>query len=131
MPKRTNQTKALIALLETPSIVEASFKSGLSQETIYRYLRDNAFQKEFRDARRATVDNAVSQLQQATSEAVDTLRRNMTCENAAVEVRSAQIILEMAFKGSEMVDILERLETLENEHRKQIKETRNSGESRF
>ncbi len=118
MPKQTNQTKALIALLETSSITEASVKSGLSQETIYRYLRDNAFQKEFRDARRATVDNAVSALQQATSDAVNTLRRNMSCDNAAVEVRSAQIILELSFKGIEIADILGRLETLENEHQK-------------
>lgn len=116
MPKRTNQTKALIALLETTSIVEASVKSGLSQETLYRYLRDKDFQKEFREARRATVDNAVSALQQATSEAVGTLRRNLSCGSAPVEVRSAQIILEMSFKGIEMADILERLEALESEH---------------
>ena len=116
MPKRTNQTKALIALLETTSIVEASVKSGLSQETLYRYLRDKDFQKEFREARRATGDNAVSALQQATSEAVGTLRRNLSCGNAPVEVRSAQIILEMSFKGIEMATILERLEALESEH---------------
>lgn len=119
MAKLTNQTKVLLALLETPSITEASFKSGLSQETIYRYLRDKAFQKEFREARRATVDNAVSALQQATREAVDTLKRNMSCENPQAEIRSAQIILEMAFKGIEMADILERLENLENEYRNQ------------
>ncbi len=118
MPKQTNQTKVLIALLETPSITEASVKSGLSQETIYRYLRDKAFQKEFREARRATVDNAVSQLQQATSEAVDTLKRNMSCENPHAEITAARIILDMAFKGIEMSDILERLEILENEHHK-------------
>jgi predicted DNA-binding transcriptional regulator AlpA len=118
MPKRTNQEKALLALLETSSIAEASVRSGLSQETIYRYLRDKAFQKEFREARRATVDAAISALQQATSEAVDTLKRNMRCENSAVEVRSAQIILEMSFKGIEMADILDRLEILENEHTK-------------
>ncbi len=118
MPKLTNQTKVLLALLETSSIVEASVKSGLSQETIYRYLRDAAFQKEFREARRATVDNAISALQRATGEAVDTLKRNMSCENPQAEIRSAQIILEMAFKGFEMADILDRLENLENEYRK-------------
>ena len=119
MPKQTNQTKALIALLETPSITEASVKSGLSQETIYRYLRDKDFQKEFREARRATVDNAVSALQQATSEAVDTLKRNMRCEHPQAAITAARIILEMAFKGIEMADILERLETLENGNQSQ------------
>lgn len=118
MPKQTNQTKVLVALLETSSIADASVKSGLSQETIYRYLRDKGFQREFREARRAMVDNAVSALQRATSKAVQTLERNMSCENPAVETRTAQIILEMSFKGVEMADILERLENLENEHRK-------------
>lgn len=116
MPKQTNQTKALIALLETPSIAEASVKCGLSQETIYRYLRDKGFQKEFRDARRATVDNAVSALQQASSEAVITLRRNMNCENPQAEIAASRIILEMSFKGIEMADILDRLEKLEYEY---------------
>ncbi len=42
----------------------------------------------------------------------------MSCGNPQAEIRSAQIILEMAFKGIEMADILDRLENLENEYRK-------------
>lgn len=114
MPKQTNKEKALIALLESQSIVEASIKSGLSQETLYRYLRDKDFLKDYRAARRATVENAITQIQRATAEAVETLQRNLHCENPAVEVRAAQIILETAVKGVELVDVIERLEILEN-----------------
>lgn len=115
MPKQSNKEKAIIALLETSSIVEAASKSGLSQETIYRYLRDKEFLKEYRSARRQIVENSIGQIQAATVEAVETLQRNLHCENPAVEVRAAQVILETSFKGTELLDVLERLEILESE----------------
>lgn len=114
MPKQTNKEKALIALLETASIVEASAVCGLSQETLYRYLRDKDFLKDYRDARRATVESAITQIQNATSEAVETLKKNLHCENPASEIRAAQIILDNAIKGVELIDVIERLEILEN-----------------
>ena len=61
------------------------------------------------------MENAITQIQQATSEDVETLKKNLHCENPAVEVRAAQIILDAATKGVELIDILERVEILENE----------------
>lgn len=118
MPKQTNKAKALIALLNTKSIREAAKASRLSEETLYRYLRDPDFLADYREARRRSVENAISSLQQSTTEAAETLIRNLHCENPAVEVRTAQIILENAIKGVELLDITERIERLENEHRK-------------
>ena len=126
MPKPTNKEKVLLALLETSSIREASQTSGIGEATIYRYLKDADFQKEYRAARRSLVETSISQIQKATAEAVETLKRNLHCENAAVEVRCAQIIFENAVKGVEMIDILERLEQLENEHQKQTQENGNA-----
>ncbi len=114
MPKTTNKEKALAALLESPSIAEAAKKCALSQETLYRYLREKEFVSDYREARRQVVENSITQLQQASGEAVETLRRNLSCSNPQAEIRSAQIILDNAFKGVELVDILERLEQIEN-----------------
>ena len=119
MPKRTNKDRALIALLERNSIRDAAKACRLSEETIYRYSRDPDFVRDYREARRQTEENAISKLQAATGEAVETLERNLHCENPAVEIRTAQIILENAIKGVELIDVLERLERLENEHQKQ------------
>ncbi len=119
MTKRTNKDRALIALLECNSIRDAAKACRLSEETLYRYLRDATFISDYREARRQTVENAISRLQSATAEAVDTLERNLHCENPAVEVRTAQIILENAVKGVELIDVIERLEKLEYEHQKQ------------
>jgi len=115
MAKTTNHEKALTALLGSASIADAAIKCGLSVRTLYRYLEDEDFRKEYRAARRALVENSIGQIQAVTGEAVETLRRNLTCENPSVEVRSAQIILDTATKGIELLDIIERLEVLEYE----------------
>lgn len=113
MPKQTNKDRALIALLNTKSIREAAKASRLSEETLFRFLRDSDFLIEYREARRRSVENAIGIIQQSTSEAAETLTRNLHCENPAVEVRTAQIILDNAIKGIETMDILERLARLE------------------
>jgi ACT domain-containing protein len=114
MPKTTNKEKALTALLESSSIADAAKRCALSQETLYRYLRESEFVSDYRNARRQVVETSITQLQQASGEAVEALRRNLSCANPSAEIRAAQIILDNALKGVELVDILERLEQIEN-----------------
>jgi hypothetical protein len=120
MPKKANKEKVLIALIETSSIRDAAKISGSCEATIYNYLRDSEFKTAYREARRQTVESAIAQMQNAASEAVERLKELQYCENPAVAARCAQIIFENSIKGLETTDILERLETLENEHFKQI-----------
>ncbi len=117
---KTNQENALNALLASASVTDAAKKCGLSEKTLRRYLVDANFQKEFRAARRGVFEQNIIRLQSLHAGAVDTLERNLNCENPSVEVRAAQIIIEGNRKDFETLDILERLETLENEHQKQI-----------
>ena len=109
-----NQQKALIALVESASVADAATKCGLTRETLFRYLKDADFVKEYRTMRRQVVEGAITEIQQSTSEAVATLKRNLTCGKASDENRAAQIILDNAIKGVELVDVMERLEALEN-----------------
>ena len=46
--------------------------------------------------------------------AIDTLERNLNCENPAVEIRSASIVLEQSIKGLEILDVEGRLVMLES-----------------
>jgi uncharacterized protein YggE len=114
MPKITNKEKVLVSLIETSSIRDAAKSSGISEATIYSFLKDKEFKTAYRDARRETVENAIAQMQNAASEAVERLKELQYCENPAVAARCAQIIFENSVKGLETLDILERLETLEN-----------------
>lgn len=118
MAKNRNHEKAIAAILSTTSVTDAARKCRLSEPTLYRYLQDEAFKHEYRNARRNVVEGAVGRIQSATSEAVSTLKRNMSCDHPSTEVRAAQIILDVAYRGVEMLDILERLERLESEHQK-------------
>lgn len=118
--KTANREKALAALLESATITDAANKCGLNEKTLRRYLEDAEFQKEFRAARRAVFEQNIVRLQSLHAGAVDTLERNLNCENPSVEVRAAQIIIEGNRKDFETLDILERLEKIEDEHQKQI-----------
>jgi len=116
--KTANREKALTALLESATIIDAALKCGLNEKTIRRYLEDAEFQKEFRAARRVIFEQNIVRLQSLHAGAVAALERNLTCENPSSEIRAAQIIVECSRKDFETLDILERLEILENEHRK-------------
>ncbi len=107
------QEKTIVALLEKPTIREAALSANVSEATIWRWLQEREFQRAYRAARRQVVEHAISELQTATAAAVSALKRNLTCGNQAVEVRAAQIILDQSVKAVELVDLTERIETLE------------------
>ena len=123
MPKENNKEKALTALLECASVSEAAKTSGLSEKTLRRYLESADFKTEYKQARRRIFEKNIFRLQSLQADAVETLQRNLNCENPSVEVRSAQIIIEANRKDFETFDILERLENLENEHQKQTEKS--------
>src|SRR5689334_16917233 len=115
MPKETNKTKALVALLNSNSVRAAAKDCGLSEDTLYRYIReDEDFKKQLSDARRKYFEQSISRLIRLTETASETLERNLNCEQPAVETRTAQVIYDHANKGIETLDILARLEALEN-----------------
>ena len=107
------QEQAIAALLSTPTLKDAAQASGVSEVSLWRWMQLPEFQAQYRTARRQIVERAVSELQAATGEAVETLKRNLHCEQASVEIRAAQIILEQAVKGVELIDLQERVEALE------------------
>ena len=115
--KLSRKQEALIsALLQAPTLADAAHTAGVGQVTAWRWLKkDEGFQTAYREARRAVVQHAVTQIQQATGEAVETLRAIMQAQTApaSAKVQAARVILEMAFKGIEMDDLEARIAALE------------------
>jgi DNA-binding transcriptional MerR regulator len=111
--KTANRETALSALLSSGSITEAAKKCGLNEKTLRRYLDDADFQKEYRAARRLVFEQNIVRLQSLHDGAIDALERNLTCENPSVEVRASQIVLEGTRKDFETLDVLQRIERLE------------------
>ena len=108
------QEKLIALLLTEKTIDEACRKAGVNVTTYWRWMQDDNFLREYRKMRRGILENTVAKLQSVTHQAIETLERNLNCENPSVEIRCAQIILEQSMKGLEMLDIENRLEYLEH-----------------
>ncbi len=108
------QELAVASLLSTSTIKDAAKAAGVSEVTLWRWLQDADFSTHYRAARRQVVERAVSELQAATGEAVEALKRNLHCAHAATEVRAAQLIIEQSVKGIELMEMEERVKALED-----------------
>ena len=106
---------AIAALLVAPSIEAAAKSAGISEATLLRWLKDEAFATSYRDARREVVSQAVTQLQSSCGLAVKTL-----CDiaedseaPASSRVAAARAILDTSIKAVEIEDLAARIEMLE------------------
>jgi len=110
----TKQQKLISLLLTERTIDAACQKAKVAPTTYWRWMREAGFLREYRNARRGILENTVAKLQSIVFGAIDTLERNLSCENPSVEVRAASIVLEQSIKGLEMLDLEARVETLES-----------------
>lgn len=108
------QQKLIALLLSERTIDAACNKANVAVTTYWRWMQDHRFLAEYRRARRGIIENTVAKLQSLAFAAIDTLERNLNCENPAVEIRSASIVLEQSIKGLEILDVDGRLEMLES-----------------
>jgi DNA-binding MurR/RpiR family transcriptional regulator len=103
----------IVALLAEATIADAAKKVGISEPTALRWMKISAFQEEYRQARRAVFDQAISAMQRLATTAVEALSRNLHADAPpAVQVGAARTILEHA-KTANLEEILERLARLE------------------
>jgi hypothetical protein len=112
--KRAQQEDAaIVALLTEPTIAAAAEKVGIGERTPVRWLSEPTFRAQYRAARRQLVEAATGRLQQAATQAVDALTRNLTWGVPPSEIAAAKAILDQAIKAIELVDLAERIEQLE------------------
>ena len=114
--KLTRKQESVIgALLAQPTIEKAAKQSGVSAPTIYRWLKEDDFRREYVAAKWQVVQQTIGQLQVASSLAVNTLQDVMEDPETptACKVSSAKIVLDMALKGVEIEDLEMRLTSLE------------------
>ena len=109
------RSKALLALLTSPTREKAAAAAGITSKTLRSYLADPDFQAEYKRAFSGLVEEATRQAQQAIAPALLTLREIVedTDENAQARISAARSILEYSMKLTETTDILTRLDELE------------------
>jgi hypothetical protein len=114
--KLSRKQEALIsALLLAPTLADAAHTAGIGEVTAWRWLKEPTFQGAYREARRAVVQHAITQVQRATGEAVETLRSVMQDADAPASARvsAARVILETAVRAVELEDLEARIAALE------------------
>jgi hypothetical protein len=104
----------IVALLANPTIKGAAEAAGVNESTVWRLMQREDFQKRFREAQGKVFDGALGTLQGATSQAVETLTKNLSCGVPSAEVQAAKIILDYTLKARELFDHGARLRAIED-----------------
>lgn len=112
----TDET-VVAALMENSTLDAAAKQCGLSIRQLYDRRQDQQFAKRLREAQTAALGDTCRYLQHSTGSAAAVLLEiaENRDENAQVRVTAARAILEQAAKFTETVDVLERLERLEQD----------------
>jgi hypothetical protein len=111
-----NQHRAIAALLSESSICDAAKAAKISEPTLFRWLKDEAFNTAYMKARRQATMQAIAQLQQSSSKAVKALCDIMEDKEAPTSSRvsAAKTILELSIKSVEIEDLAQRVVQLES-----------------
>lgn len=109
------QQKFLPHLISSSTLREAAKSSGISEATVYRWLRQPNFKEAYRIARLEALQITVARLQSASASAVDTLLDVSISQTvpASARVAASKAILEYALKATETEELLTRIEKLE------------------
>jgi hypothetical protein len=105
----------ILALVSYPTIREACQVAGVSEATVYRWLQDPTFERDYRIARTQVVRKAIAALQGVCADAVTVLKSIMLdASNAASpRIAAAKAVLELSIKAVEIDDLQARVEALE------------------
>lgn len=106
------QEQAIAALLSESTVEQAAVASQVPYRTLKHWLTLPAFQSAYRRARTQLLERVVARLLNSTTEAVDTLKKNLTCGKPGVEVRAAAEIIKQGLHGVEVLDLENEVQQL-------------------
>lgn len=113
-----NRDKALAALLACSSVRAASEYSGISESTLWRYLKEPEFCTILDQRRAETMQRAAAALNEQLESATQTIQAIMQDNTAPPQTRvnAARAVLEYAAKYDEQANLLRRVERLEQQN---------------
>lgn len=113
--KKVKDEIVVAALITQPSVREASKACGLSETQIYARMKEPAFAKLYKDARRDLLAGCTVAMQSQLGQAVETMAQIMKDEKTPAQTRlqAAESFVRNALKLNEQTDFAERLEAIE------------------
>jgi transposase-like protein len=111
-----DQQKAVVALLREPTVGKAAESVGVDESTLYRWMREPGFNKEFREARRDSFRHAIGLCNKYAPAAVQALMKILQDPGAAhsAKVSAASALLKFSRESIELDDLAARIEALEH-----------------
>ena len=109
------QERAILVLLNEPTLKRAAETVEVGQRTLFRWLRQPAFSRAYRQARREAFGKAIALMQHYAPLAVNTLAQVMMDPQAPhhAKVSAATSMLRFGREGIELDDLAARVEALE------------------
>jgi hypothetical protein len=109
------QEKAIAALIDCNTMAAAAKRAGIDVRSLRRWLDEPEFAKAYRIARGRLVTDVVASLQKAGGAAVAVLKQNLKRGPIPARTKAALGLLDRLFRGTELQDVIARVEALELE----------------
>jgi cytosine/adenosine deaminase-related metal-dependent hydrolase len=111
----SKQERAILAMLTLPTIKDAATQANVTEQTLHRWLKEDAFHSAYLRAHREAYQQAVAFAQKKVSEATQTLCTvmNNTDAKGSERVSAAKAIMDFATRGIEIEDHEQRLKEIE------------------
>lgn len=108
------QEQALLAVLSHRTLKDAARAAGVSETTLWRYMRDEAFSEALQNARRVAFRQTLVHCQTAADEAVAVLREVMSDRDAPASSRVAasRASLDYYIRAGHVEELQTRVEQL-------------------
>lgn len=109
------QNRAILALISTPTRQAAAAQVGVNRSTLYRWLRDRDFHREYLEARNRKFSAAVGHAQYMADSSMACLSDIILDGNntASSRVSAIRLNLDFACRGMELENLEFRLASLE------------------
>jgi hypothetical protein len=107
------QQRGMTALCLTATVQAAAKQCHVPAHTLYRWLRDPAFQTVYRQARHEFMTEAFAAMQKGCTRAVAALFAALEDEAASVRLTAAKTILDLAMKARSIEELEARVAALE------------------
>ena len=109
------QEAAILSLLTSRGIEEAAKAANVPPRTLYRWLKEPAFDSAYRRAKRTAFGQAIARLHQGTGAAAATMLKLMVDPSvpASVRLRAADCVFTHAKNAIELEEVEARVAALE------------------
>ena len=115
MARNNSENIVLAGLLTHATVAKTATATGISESTIFKYLRDPAFKERYEAAKLEQLEQSTATLQANITKAVNAIVAVIESPQSSQQVKlnAADMLLRNSFRFTEQVEVLKRLDKLE------------------